>query len=112
VEKIAEGRVWDGATAQKLGLVDELGGLEDAVAAAAELVGLPADRAYYLEEEKNPAELILQRLEGAMAPDPQSFFSKQLMRGLAGQHAFPSAFLPAGDPRNMYSHCLLPLSVQ
>ncbi len=31
VLRIAEGRVWDGATAKKLGLVDQLGGLQDAV---------------------------------------------------------------------------------
>lgn len=52
VEKIAQGRVWDGATALQLGLVDELGNLEDAVAAAAELVGLSVDQAYYMQEEK------------------------------------------------------------
>ena len=31
IEKVAEGRVWTGADAQKLGLVDELGGLEKAI---------------------------------------------------------------------------------
>ncbi len=31
VQEIAQGRVWSGATALKLGLVDELGGLEDAI---------------------------------------------------------------------------------
>ena len=35
IKAIAEGRVWDGATAKKLGLVDELGGLQDAVDALA-----------------------------------------------------------------------------
>lgn len=37
---IAEGRVWIGSDALDLGLVDELGGLEPAVAAAARLAGL------------------------------------------------------------------------
>lgn len=32
VYKIAEGRVWDGATALEIGLVDRLGGLDDAIA--------------------------------------------------------------------------------
>ena len=31
VRRIGEGRVWDGVTAMKIGLVDELGGLEDAI---------------------------------------------------------------------------------
>ena len=34
VEKIAEGRVWDGETALKLGLVDKLGNLQEAIAEA------------------------------------------------------------------------------
>ena len=36
IEKIAEGRVWTGATAKELGLVDELGGLNKAVEIAAQ----------------------------------------------------------------------------
>ena len=40
VYKIAEGRVWSGMDAQKLGLVDELGTIDDAVAKAAELAEL------------------------------------------------------------------------
>ena len=44
VREIAEGRVWAGATARQLGLVDQFGGLEDAIAAAARLAHLdPAD---------------------------------------------------------------------
>lgn len=36
IEKIAEGRVWTGATAKEIGLVDELGGLDKALEIAAE----------------------------------------------------------------------------
>lgn len=43
VQEIARGRVWTGAQAIELGLVDRLGGLQDAVAAARELAGLEAD---------------------------------------------------------------------
>lgn len=35
VAEIAQGRVWSGAEAKRIGLVDELGGLEDAIQAAA-----------------------------------------------------------------------------
>ena len=35
IKAIAEGRVWDGMTAQKIGLVDELGSLQDAIEALA-----------------------------------------------------------------------------
>ena len=40
IEKIAEGRVWTGATAKELGLVDELGGLDKALKIAAESAGI------------------------------------------------------------------------
>ncbi|MEM9215783.1 MAG: signal peptide peptidase SppA [Cyanobacteria bacterium P01_F01_bin.150] len=40
LEPIAQGRVWSGIKAQSLGLVDEMGGLEDAIAAAATEAGL------------------------------------------------------------------------
>jgi protease-4 len=40
VDRVAQGRVWCGADAEARGLVDDLGGLEDAVAAAARLAGL------------------------------------------------------------------------
>lgn len=43
IAKIAEGRVWSGEDALKLGLVDEMGGLMDAIAYAAEIVGLGED---------------------------------------------------------------------
>jgi protease IV len=41
VDGIAQGRVWIGNDAQRLGLVDKLGGYDDAVKAAAELAELP-----------------------------------------------------------------------
>jgi len=40
VDSIAQGRVWTGKEAMEKGLVDELGSLEDAVRAAADLVGI------------------------------------------------------------------------
>ncbi|MAU17347.1 MAG: signal peptide peptidase SppA [Muricauda sp.] len=40
VNEIAQGRVWSGVDAQAIGLVDELGDLEDAIAIAADMAGL------------------------------------------------------------------------
>jgi protease-4 len=42
VDRNAQGRVWTGRQARELGLVDQLGGLGDAIAAAKELAGIPA----------------------------------------------------------------------
>jgi len=51
VHEIAQGRVWDGGTARQLGLVDQFGSLDDAVAEAARRAQIdPEDaRAVYLE---------------------------------------------------------------
>lgn len=43
VERIADGRIYTGAQALELGLVDELGNLDDAIAGAKELAQLPDD---------------------------------------------------------------------
>ncbi len=43
IESIARGRVWTGSDALGIGLVDELGGLHDAVRIARSRAGLPAD---------------------------------------------------------------------
>ena len=40
VDQIAQGRVWDGGTARQLGLVDGFGGMDEAIAKAAELAKL------------------------------------------------------------------------
>jgi protease-4 len=44
VEEIARGRVWTGAQAQEIGLVDELGDFDAALALAKELAGLESDQ--------------------------------------------------------------------
>ncbi len=51
VDKIAQGRVWDGGTARQLGLVDGFGGLSDAIEKAGALAKIsnPQDQVRYLE---------------------------------------------------------------
>lgn len=44
VEEVARGRVWSGTRAAEVGLVDELGGMQDAIVAARELAGIPERR--------------------------------------------------------------------
>ena len=43
IKKIAEGRVWDGLTAKQIGLVDEFGGIREAVAWVAKKANLGDD---------------------------------------------------------------------
>ncbi|GAA4227439.1 protease-4 [Streptosporangium album] len=54
--ELAKGRVWTGADAHEGGLVDELGGLEDALALARRKAGLPADSPVRVYPRLNPLE--------------------------------------------------------
>ena len=54
VRDIAKGRVWTGAQAKALGLVDELGDMETALGFAREAAGLPRDTEVTLETSRNP----------------------------------------------------------
>jgi protease-4 len=49
IDKVGKGRVWTGNQAQKLGLVDELGGMSKAIGLAKKLAGIPADQEVRLE---------------------------------------------------------------
>ncbi|MFT6267788.1 MAG: protease-4 [Alphaproteobacteria bacterium] len=51
VDNVAQGRVWVGSQALELGLVDELGGLEEAVAYAAKMAELEDFKQIYIERE-------------------------------------------------------------
>ena len=54
IDRIAQGRVWDGGTARQLGLVDGFGGTDEAIAKAAELAKLGDERGVtYLEPPKS-----------------------------------------------------------
>lgn len=60
VHEIAQGRVWTGANAQKLGLVDQIGGLEDAIAVAQELAGLDGYRVLEYPAIKEPLQQLIE----------------------------------------------------
>ncbi len=64
VNKVAQGRVWTGAKAMEIGLVDRMGGLQEAKAAAATLAGLNEYRTVEYPKRKEPIEKILEELMG------------------------------------------------
>ncbi|MEG4394415.1 signal peptide peptidase SppA [Microcoleus sp. BROC3] len=71
VQEIAQGRVWSGTAAKQLGLVDEIGGLEDAVREAAKQAKLGDD--WKLEEypkRRTLEERILERISGVHVLKP------------------------------------------
>ncbi|MEO5626231.1 MAG: signal peptide peptidase SppA, partial [Dokdonella sp.] len=59
IDAIAQGRVWSGAQAKERGLIDKLGGLDDAIAAAAARAKLGTDYSvHYVEREMNTWERV------------------------------------------------------
>lgn len=65
VDSIGQGRIWTGTQALKLGLVDRMGGMEDALAAAAKLAKLDGYRIRQFPERVN----WLERLTGNISKD-------------------------------------------
>jgi protease-4 len=64
VDNIGQGRVWSGTKAKNLGLVDELGGLKDAIKGAAELAGVETYSIRELPDIEDPYTKILYQLGG------------------------------------------------
>ncbi|HVR29868.1 MAG TPA: signal peptide peptidase SppA [Thermoanaerobaculia bacterium] len=57
VREVAQGRVWSGRDALEIGLIDRLGGLEEAFTLAKEMAGLDPERRYPLEIFPRPRSL-------------------------------------------------------
>lgn len=105
VNEIAQGKVWSGRDGEAIGLVDELGNLEDAVAAAASLAGVEA---YSVRRVGTPL-------------DPQQLLFEELGRKLGRvgvlEHPVAARLLTSlreplrlmdslRDPRSVYVRCL------
>jgi protease IV len=68
IDSLAQGRVGTGADAKAAGIVDELGGIDDAIADAAELAGLEEDYdVRWLEPELSWRDTLVLHLRGAAA---------------------------------------------
>ena len=110
VDKIAQGRVWAGVDAQRIGLVDTLGGLKDASDAAAKLAEMGSDYdAEYIESEMTLREELLMQLRseslqmgrmmGLIAP------RSELDRALDPVLEQARAIARLNDPRGLYAYC-------
>ena len=105
VAEVAEGRVWSGETAQRLGLVDGLGGVEEAIAAAAQRAGLEDYDVTYVEQEPTPREQLIRML----ASQARGLFGEtghsavKALDGIAGELDMLSLM---NDPYGAYAWCL------
>ena len=111
VDQVGQGQVWIGSDALVHGLVDELGGLEDAITAAAELAGLDDEFGVKtIEQQLSPAEQMIVDLLGAVSVlgvdvrglgRPATIVDE--VAATVAEKAGP--LLRFNDPKGVYAHC-------
>jgi protease-4 len=109
VEKIAQGRVWAGTTAKELGLVDEIGSLQDTISAAANSVGLKDYEVTYITQPLTTRERLIRRLNRLItgvfaALNPADHPVKKLYDNVIDTEF--DHILRANDPAGLYAYCL------
>jgi protease-4 len=77
-DSLAQGRVWSGVDAKKIGLVDELGNLDDAIAAAADLAGIENYGIKKYPKYKTGFEKFMEDLGGAKSKVGQGFIKEEI----------------------------------
>ena len=112
IDAIAQGRVWSGADAMRLGLVDQLGGYADAVKLAAKLGKLGEDYdVVFFDTEVGFGEALGLRVQASIAKVlapllPRSMLPQLLPRSLQPVMAELERLSRLSDPRNTYMYCL------
>ena len=110
VDNVAQGRVWVGSQALELGLVDELGGLEEAVAYAAELAKLEDYKQIYIERQLTDDEQMWANLlnnAGAFMSGLHIDYQPSTLMKLAKKMETQTAFLDQlNDPMGAYVWCM------
>lgn len=115
VDRVARGRIWSGADAHRLGLVDALGDLDDAVAAAASRASLgDGYRVFYVEQEPTLRTRLVRTLRTAAASlaaeEPASREPRAARTALERARSAVEDELDHlarwNDPRGVYAHCL------
>ena len=105
VNEIAQGRVWTGTKALELGLVDEIGGLDEAIQAAAELADITDYAIWRVEPEASRRQQILEALTAeirTLAPAVKRDPITQYWRAMQSEVRTLARF---NDPQKAYVIC-------
>lgn len=84
VESIAQGRVWSGTRAKELKLVDEIGGLNEAIAYAAKANAIEAKDYFFYNKRKSDFEMLF---EGFSNEDAKSSLEEKYFKSKLGSYA-------------------------
>ena len=82
-DSLAQGRVWSGVDAKELGLIDELGSLNDAIASAADLAEITSYSIRRYPRYKSNFEMLMEDLSGAKTRVQEDMIKSEL-----GEDAF------------------------
>lgn len=110
VDNIAQGRVWIGSQALELGLVDELGELDDAIASAAEIAELDNYETFYVQRILSPQEMFWKEFFGqALVWGAKMQFAdsnSQLLKMVKNLMTEVNSVTSMNDPKGVYIMCL------
>ncbi len=112
IDGIAQGRVWSGLDAKRLGLVDQLGDSRDAIELAAKLANLGKDfDVEHFDAEIGFSEALGLRVQGALARIIAPLVPRSMLPDVLPQSVQPvvaelNRISRLSDPRNTYMYCL------
>ncbi len=104
IDNIAQGRVWAGSHARQLDLVDQLGGLDDAIGAAARLAKLTDYDTDFIEPELSPMETLLQPFSSSSLLPQQLRSALKLLAQIPAVKALQE-IQNLNDPNHLYVKC-------
>jgi protease-4 len=98
INSIAGGRVWLGSRALELNLVDEVGGIDEAIAKAVEIAELEEYRINYLEPELSFEEIIIREIFGVKLNGLATrFMPNNILRAFAQNQQLLNALEPSAS---------------
>ncbi len=113
VDTLGQGRVWSADDALSFNLIDNIGNLEDAIAAAAEHAGLDQYQTRRIAQAPSAAELFIENLAdnfdiSSWYPARQTALAKLLISNLSREfEANIAHLLSINDPGNLYLQCFV-----
>ena len=108
VQTVAGGRVFHGKEAQRLGLVDKIGTLEDAIKSTAKRAGIEDYSASYIKRPRTPLDEMLKIFRGEVASTLLGqTMSQPLVQQVASLAAPLREILLFNDPAGLYAHSLI-----
>lgn len=108
VDPLAEGRVWSATDALSSGLIDKVGTLQDAIAAAAQRASLKDYQVEYVELPLSPRDMLLKQLANRVGSlDVWTASASASLSALLGPVRDAAQELASlQDPRHLYMRCL------